>query len=84
MSDSASRTDGLGAVLRRKDRLGRRHDRAEDGKSEKEDEGLSPHPYLMTASVLVSKKWIRSGTKASRIFSCVRALTLGSTRATTD
>src|SRR6266446_10363552 len=38
----------------------------------------------MTASVLVSKKWIRSGTKAMRIFSCGRALTDGSTRQTTD
>jgi len=35
----------------------------------KADEGVSPHSYLITASVLASKKWMRSGTKTSRIFS---------------
>src|SRR6202162_2590246 len=40
--------------------------------------------YLITASVLASKKWMRSGTKAMRIFSCGFALTDGSTRQTTD
>ena len=38
--------------------------------------------YLMTCSVLASKKWMRSGTKLSRIFSCGFVFTVGSTRAT--
>src|SRR5207247_1529197 len=66
------------------DRRGRPRDRADQEEAAEEDEGASPHPYLITASVLVSKKWMRSGTKASRIFSWGRAFTLGSTRATTD
>jgi hypothetical protein len=48
------------------DRLGPASDRDRVGKA---DEGVSPHPYLITASVLASKKWMRSGTKTSRIFS---------------
>src|SRR5439155_520628 len=66
------------------DRFGRTRDRADQEEAAEEDEGASPHPYLITASVLVSKKWMRLGTKASRIFSWGRAFTLGSTRATTD
>jgi hypothetical protein len=38
--------------------------------------------YLITCSVLASKKWMRSGMKLSRIFSCDFVFTVGSTRAT--
>src|SRR6266481_4356229 len=62
-----------------------RHADADQTKHERAPEGALGEArhragagYLITCSVLVSKKWMRSGTKLSRIFSCGLVLTEGS------
>src|SRR5713226_5397111 len=67
--------------LRPLERQGGKHERAPEGALGETYHG-EPGAYLITCSVLASKKWIRSGMKVRRTLSCDRVLTVGSTRAT--